>query len=1382
MDLIYTNPNKEDVGVLHDYEFDLAFGADENDFECQVQLSAHCCEPGAFLYIEGTEYGGVIDSIEVDTEAQLVTYSGRTWHGILANSVIEPPVGVVESESAVSKLPEGFTQLAFIQSTGTQYINTGYIPNSSSRVVADVGFENVTAAMHIFGARTAAANAAFSCSIYYAIDGAFQSEYGTNVVRPTTTWNGRHLIDKNKNVFTLDGTATTQTAQSFTCTYPLYVFTTNNGGSTHAEMCKMKLYSMQVYDNGTLVRDFIPCKNASGEIGLYDTVNAAFYGNAGTGTFGGAEEGKLPEGYTKLAYIESTGTQCINTGFKPNQDTRLVLDAQFTSSANSQFMFGCRTSSYTVNYSLLISSGALRSSYGSSNVSASGLVLADRYAIDKNKNICTLNGTAITNAESTFQSELELFLCACNQGGTASYFGSMKVWECQIYDNGNLVRNFIPCMNSSGEVGLYDLVNGTFYGNAGTGTFYGVESRKLPNGFTQLEYIESTGKQYVDTGYKPNQDTKVVMDVQSVSSNPNETGTSFFGARTSSSSKCYGVYWHRNNVTYYSFYNAGYTQSASELLTERLAVTQDKNVTTVKDIIIERTYAAFQCDYNLYLFTMNNGGTAQYFGLIRVYGCKIYDNGTLIRDYVPCTNASGVVGLYDMVNAVFYADAAGGTFTAGAEVVVDAVAYSDEDTTTEETQVNTYTHKYDYYVVSGDAHRILEELIDYLGLGDVFTANPDESVIDVGKYSFRYVDAYKGIRNMLAAFNGKLKMEFHIDTVVLSAVYLADYSNDEEFDASQVDFNVKKNFRPLNHLICLGTGNLKDRHVIHLFADENGGVQPYKKVDKPVCDDDYILDTSHKVLKGLEEVAEVYDYPSAQTTENYIPLAEQPDDWSENYGQYFKRNSETNSFEKVVGKTKTMPVLLTAQPEDWEENYAKYFVVEDEKTKAVKGDVTEEYVELTEKPSDWEENYGNYYYLFNDGTGDEYEKVSSKSTTNYECQTQQPDDWDYNFKNYYERSKTEGMVRVGSGSATCPTWTANKYYTQISGKNAPEWVSNTYYEKVSDGTPTWTANKYYTQVSTTAAPAWSSDVACYAKVDSKTEEPDEYVKLTEKPVDWEDNYSDYYYVYSDGTTEKYKKVQGVTTKSYQVQTQIPTDWASNYDKYYEKDSSGEYVRVEETYSYVKLSAKPSDWESDYDNYYYVYTDGTTEEYKKVSGTSEKTYQLQTQAPSDWNSNWGRYYEKDSDGEYVKIVGDVPGCPMWMPRKYYTKESDSTAPAWSRTTTYYECKKETVAPEWVADTYYTKEKVTITPSFASNVFFELKLDHYAQLVAGGLEKMNEAFNCNSIKVDLDLEGEYDIGDIVGAYESITEMAVWQPISKKIVNIHNGVITISYKVGD
>ena len=64
----------------------------------------------------------------------------------------------------------------------------------------------------------------------------------------------------------------------------VYLLALNISGSTSSYFIG-KLFTLKIYDNGTLVRDFIPCQKPDGTIGLWDDVNSVFYGNAGTGTF-----------------------------------------------------------------------------------------------------------------------------------------------------------------------------------------------------------------------------------------------------------------------------------------------------------------------------------------------------------------------------------------------------------------------------------------------------------------------------------------------------------------------------------------------------------------------------------------------------------------------------------------------------------------------------------------------------------------------------------------------------------------------------------------------------------------------------------------------------------------------------------------------------------------------------------------------------------------------------------------------------------------------------------------------------------------------------------------------------------------------------------------
>lgn len=93
MDLIFTNLEREDQGVLSTHSFDLSYGASENNFELTIGANEAMLEADACIFIEGTEYGGIIGGIKTSTNGETITYKGRTWHGILNSKVIEPDNG-----------------------------------------------------------------------------------------------------------------------------------------------------------------------------------------------------------------------------------------------------------------------------------------------------------------------------------------------------------------------------------------------------------------------------------------------------------------------------------------------------------------------------------------------------------------------------------------------------------------------------------------------------------------------------------------------------------------------------------------------------------------------------------------------------------------------------------------------------------------------------------------------------------------------------------------------------------------------------------------------------------------------------------------------------------------------------------------------------------------------------------------------------------------------------------------------------------------------------------------------------------------------------------------------------------------------------------------
>ena len=390
-------------------------------------------------------------------------------------------------------LPSGYKRLEYIQSTGTQYINTGFKPNQDTRTIMDFELLSVVGqyADPIFGVRTSSSSKAYYLwsSGYNTTNERYQSGYNNGSTYPSIARVGRHIVDKNKNITAIDGVTTTSTYAVFSTDWNMLLFNSYNNGKLYGKTTKMRLYSCQIYDNGILIRDYIPCQATDGKIGLWDDVNSVFYGNAGTGTFKAGPIVVSPSEITKLKYIQSSGTQYIDTGFKPTGATKIVCDFQMVNQGTEQQgVFGSRPGAsgrFTVFTGDSI--GALQVDYNTYGTLAketstiSGLNLNNRNMIEVSNSL-VINGTTVkTVPAASFASTYNLFLFANNNVGTAQLPCSMKLYSCRIYDNGTLVRDFIPAKLTDGTVGLYDKLNGLLYINAGTGTFEaGPSSLNLP--------------------------------------------------------------------------------------------------------------------------------------------------------------------------------------------------------------------------------------------------------------------------------------------------------------------------------------------------------------------------------------------------------------------------------------------------------------------------------------------------------------------------------------------------------------------------------------------------------------------------------------------------------------------------------------------------------------------------------------------------------------------------------------------------------------------------------------------------------------------------------------------------------------------------------------
>ena len=193
----------------------------------------------------------------------------------------------------------------------------------------------------------------------------------------------------------------------------------------------------------------------------------------------------LPEGYKQLDYIQSTGTQYINTGYTINQRTGVIADYQFTDLTLQQRLFGVQgiaSDSTSLSYQFYINS---LSKWAYAYQNGDGNWVATPYDVDTSRHTLQFNALGngirydnnerlnlagnVTQSPSA-NSLLYLFACSIYDGSTEGY-SKVKMYGFTIYEDDVLLHKYIPCQNPQGEVGLYDIVTGEFKGNSGTGSF-----------------------------------------------------------------------------------------------------------------------------------------------------------------------------------------------------------------------------------------------------------------------------------------------------------------------------------------------------------------------------------------------------------------------------------------------------------------------------------------------------------------------------------------------------------------------------------------------------------------------------------------------------------------------------------------------------------------------------------------------------------------------------------------------------------------------------------------------------------------------------------------------------------------------------------------------
>ena len=565
-----------------------------------------------------------------------------------------------------------YCEIEYLESTGTQYIDTGIYPANMTYIEADAQYTQINIRQTLLGCYSSSDNkwntfgSTNPTSTYANFFVQWAANYGGSVAEDT---NKHHFVfDKPTKTFTVDSSSWTYTDPTTDVTNnTLYMFAMHDG-STIDRQANAKIYCLKIKNGDTLVRDFIPVLDWNYVPCMYDKVTGQLFYNAGTGDFLYGRE------IHYVDYLESTGTQYIDTGISKGSVSvfRMTATMSFDDRPSANAL-GCGQSLQGGCFG--IKSGSNNNIYfnltGTDEFSSYEYTLGTMLNFDldgvsgtfKVKDLygATLYEATRTSSTSSNSTNLILFGFINTQGNQPR---KQTIKDCKMYKSGVLVRDYYPAIDENGVGYMFDKVTHTIYDNAGTGAF------KYPP--VELEYLGNTTTQYIDVGLKADQNTALQVKFSPTNVASNYTGV--MGARSGSDSKNISIGINSQLGRLIADFNnsaaatyraeAGVAGLSSSNIVE-IYTSKERREVTVDGVSLALNVTpnteTFETTGTVNLFRMN-GLNPSNKASTNIYSAQMWSSGQLIRNFIPCYK-DGVLGMWDKVNGVMYQNAGTGDFS-----------------------------------------------------------------------------------------------------------------------------------------------------------------------------------------------------------------------------------------------------------------------------------------------------------------------------------------------------------------------------------------------------------------------------------------------------------------------------------------------------------------------------------------------------------------------------------------------------------------------------------------------------------------------------------------------------------------------------------------------
>lgn len=566
----------------------------------------------------------------------------------------------VTGEHPREGLPDTYTQLQYVESDGSQYIDTTFIINTSTDTV-ELVFELLGTTLYkwLFGEHdnnarfglgvgdgTNRRNVAYGATTYKVNDNLFYSEL--------------HYFKADSSGVYIDGNKIADYS-SFSSTSTLALFCLNNNGFVNGISGKIQTYKHT--RNNTTLMDLVPVKRKSdNKAGFYDFATSMFIvSDSSTNLIAGPEivgdhyenlitDAVIPSYTSQLTNDSGYITSSYHDSTKANQSSLNAVTAKIPSAATSSNQLADKAfvnssietatatfrGTYTTLEALQAATGDLNDYAFYNHTDAVSNTVFDRYKYTTNTPHWvyeyTLNNSSFTADQ----------WAALNSGVSSGAW--VNTSTAQVIDG---QKDF----EVNPRVKVEHIIH------------------NLPDTYQEVEYLESTGTQYIDTGVVLTNLHAVEIDYQlTTAQQTNRRG--LFGILSTNAASRFGSIFSPTNYQLehgYGVTNIYWQQGLPD--TNRHLLKQDKNITYMDGIVVHTfNEATFTTTGNALLGSFDY--TNYIPALAKYYESKWWNNGVLIRDFIPCYRiADDKPGYYDIVNDVFYTNAGTSDFILGPNVV-----------------------------------------------------------------------------------------------------------------------------------------------------------------------------------------------------------------------------------------------------------------------------------------------------------------------------------------------------------------------------------------------------------------------------------------------------------------------------------------------------------------------------------------------------------------------------------------------------------------------------------------------------------------------------------------------------------------------------------------